>query len=40
MSNRVFPAKGNVWKVLERELWALRVGDQEWKHGSFLSTNT
>ena len=35
MRDRVFPARGQVWKVLERELWEAKTHDMEWKHGVF-----
>ena len=35
MKNTVFPSKGKLWKVLERELLESKDGDFDWRHAAF-----
>ena len=39
MSNREFPERGIVWKVLERELWEARTADNDWGREIFGGAN-
>lgn len=35
MINRLFPVRGEAWKVLEKQLWEAKAHDSDWKCGVF-----